>query len=314
MNKLTIYFGHSRTVPVVGDQSRIWFDKFIGKGPAVLYTYSEIKSYLLIKLGVGGFSSGMKMMLDSGAYSIWKSGTEVDLDSYIAFCKKELTESQWGELYFVGLDKIPGTISTAPTGDELKNASNTSYLNYVRMKEAGVVNIPVYHFGEDLGVLDRYLEIGVDYIGIGGMARAVSDKNKRLWLDSLFTHIEDTGISVNLHGFGITSSSLVKGYPWYSVDSVSVALAVGHGSVFIFNTELKKLSTVYVAGIMSTKKVSPAILEYLSVKYSIKVSDLNDWWCRCYISFLAWLEFEDYINNSRDSGTSERIVRQNTLF
>jgi hypothetical protein len=153
----------------------------------------------------------VNVMLDSGAYSAWRSGAVIDLDAYIAFIKK------YRDLigYYVNLDVIPGRPNKTPTLAEIdvsakQGQDNLRYMIANGLKEA----LPVYHQSERLAVLHDMLKHH-DYIGI---APHGSEKVNRQWLDAVFRYIKNTGAKVKTHGFGITSTNLIHRYPWASVD------------------------------------------------------------------------------------------------
>src|SRR5215831_11945604 len=72
-------------------------------------------------------------MLDSGAYSAWRVGYQVDFDE---LCQ-EAARPNWDEV--VALDVI---------GDDRASLENS-----LKMKERGLTVMPVFHFGDDWGIL-----------------------------------------------------------------------------------------------------------------------------------------------------------------
>lgn len=168
--------------------------------------------------------------LDSGAYSAWSRGTEIDLDEYIAFIK---TNIEVIEVYAC-LDCIPGVPGRSATSKERYDAAELTWKNYLYMKSEGLDPLPVFHYGEDFKFLDRMLEYGCDYIGIGGLVGIPSDK-RRAWLDRLFVRItDDKGMPiVKTHGFGMTSVPLIFRYPWFSVDSTTWIKITANGAVYL---------------------------------------------------------------------------------
>ena len=94
------------------------------------------------------------------------------------------------------------------------------------MKEAGLRPLPVFHIGEPFEYLEYYIK-RYDYISLGGMV-GVPKNTLILWLDECFgKHIcDEKGMpKVKIHGFGLTSFSLMFRYPWYSCDSTQVITA-----------------------------------------------------------------------------------------
>jgi len=170
--------------------------------------------------------NNVDLFLDSGAYSAWSKGVEINLDEYIGFIKQH---EQSIEVY-ANLD----VISNEETGNE-KSARQT-WQNQKAMEEAGLDPLPVFHYGEPLKYLKRYIK-QYDYISLGGMV-PVSNGQLISWLDKLFTkHLTDEqGMPlVKIHGFGLTSLQLMMRYPWYSVDSTSWVITGRTGQIFVPN-------------------------------------------------------------------------------
>jgi hypothetical protein len=172
----------------------------------------------------------VKLLLDSGAFSAWKRGIEINLSEYIAYIKKHehLLES------YVCLDVIPGKPGQVPKPSEVEAAAQASYKNQQAMKKAGLTPIPVFHYGESFKWLERYLEDGEPYIGLGGMGNP-STQQQIQWLDQVFTRITDKDgwPIVKTHGFGVASFDLLKMYPWTTCDATSWALTAAYGSIYV---------------------------------------------------------------------------------
>lgn len=86
------------------------------------------------------------LMIDSGAFSVWKSGASVNLDEYISFCKKYEEDLQ----VIVALDVIPGNAKDKGrlTKEAIQKACEEGWENYLKMLSAGLPKskvIPVFH-------------------------------------------------------------------------------------------------------------------------------------------------------------------------
>lgn len=174
------------------------------------------------------------VLLDSGAFSAWNSGVSISIDDYIAFCQEHPDCN-----YYVNLDVIPGSRGKSISKLEIDEACKQSWNNYqIMCKELPKDKvIPVFHFAEDIDWLRRYIDDGSQYIGIGSGAKK-SPARKREWLfRSSFTRpsiekiIRDSG--VRTHGFGVTTVSIMRDFPWYSVDSTSWAIIAAMGNILI---------------------------------------------------------------------------------
>ena len=139
------------------------------------------------------------IFLDSGAYSAFTQGVEIDINDYIAFIKEHSDHLA----VYANLDVIG-----SPEG---------TWRNQRRMEAAGVKPLPCFHYGEDPKWLKKYLDRGYDYIALGGMV-PISTPDLKIWLDDIWkNYLTDTdGMPlVKVHGFGLTSNSLMRRYPWF---------------------------------------------------------------------------------------------------
>lgn len=143
--------------------------------------------------------------MDSGAFSAFTQRAVLSLNRY----------SMW-------LQKYQKYLTHYAVLDVIGDAAGT-WINQQRMeKEFGLRPVPCYHYGEPESYLVKYLD-KYDYIALGGMVPIETDK-LQAWLDFLWERYL-TGTTgrprVRVHGFGMTTFSLMKRYPWYSVDSSS---------------------------------------------------------------------------------------------
>lgn len=168
--------------------------------------------------------------LDSGAYSAWTMGAKIDIDEYCAFIKANIETIE----VYACLDSIPGKIGQIASTAERNAAAELTWKNYLYMRGEGLDPLPVYHYGEDQRFLDRMLEYGCEYIGIGGLV-GVPSGSRQVWLDRLFSYLtDDFGMPrIKTHGFGMTAVPLIFRYPWYSVDSTSWIQATANGAIYL---------------------------------------------------------------------------------
>lgn len=167
-------------------------------------------------------ADGAKIFLDSGAYSAFTKGTEIDLPNYCEYVKRnyDIIESVDGTYLFSVLDGI---------GDPLK-----TWRNQLAMEERGVRPLPCFHYGEDERYLEWYLE-RYDYITLGGMV-PIETSQLYLWLDRIFDRYltDDAGRpKLKVHGFGLSTIGIMERYPWFSVDSSSWVLIAANGGLWI---------------------------------------------------------------------------------
>jgi len=106
-----------------------------------------------------------ELMLDSGAYSVWKQGAELTLEGYIDFVLQY--KSAWTTV--VNLDVIPGKPHQIVTPAEVERAAEVGWENYYELKRAlaphGITPIHVFHRGDDFKHLKKMLD-ECEYIGL----------------------------------------------------------------------------------------------------------------------------------------------------
>lgn len=177
------------------------------------------------------------LMVDSGAFSVWKSGASVNLDEYISFCKKYEEDLQ----VIVALDVIPGNAKDKGrlTKEAIQKACEEGWENYLKMLSAGLPKskvVPVFHQFDGWEWLQRYLDFGTPYIGLATRKKGVGNvRYNRVWLDHCMKYVcdKDGNPIVKLHGFGITKVSYLFRYPWYSCDSMSWIIHAAHGALIV---------------------------------------------------------------------------------
>ena len=160
--------------------------------------------------------SKVNLFLDSGAFSAFTQGVEINIEEYIAFIKEH---KQYLKVYS-NLDVI--------------GSAKETYKNQKIMEAAGLSPLPCYHYGEPLRYLERYIE-NYNYVALGGMV-PISTADLHKWLDQIWEDIicDSKGMpKVKIHGFGLTSHNLMWHYPWYSVDSTSWVVTGRLGSIYI---------------------------------------------------------------------------------
>lgn len=126
--------------------------------------------------------------------------------------------------------------------DAIRNGT-LSWRNQKWLEKKGVHPIPVVHYPKDVanelsvdvGIewLQRYVESGYTYIGIGGLATRDGEASSVMtWLDKCFRYLKNHS-NVRIHGFGITHYNFFTRYPWYSVDSTTWIKRGAFGEILI---------------------------------------------------------------------------------
>lgn len=166
---------------------------------------------------------GIKIFLDSGAFSAFTMGVDVDMQAYCRYVQDniDIIENIDGSVCASVLDGI---------GDPQK-----TYENQLAMEKLGVRPLPCFHYGEDERYLEYYMA-NYSYITIGGMV-PISTPQLYHWLDRIWDKYLTDGSGrprLRVHGFGLTTMPLVERYPWYSVDSSSWVQIARNGGMMLY--------------------------------------------------------------------------------
>lgn len=159
---------------------------------------------------------GVKVFLDSGAFSAFSQGITVDLGAYCDYIHRNADIIEFPSV----LDAI---------GDP-----DGTWRNQCAMEERGTRPLPCFHYGEPVAVLEHYIK-HYEYITIGGMV-PISTPQLRIWLDRIWDDYltnDDGTPKVKVHGFGLTSLPLMFRYPWYSVDSSTWVQWAANGMILV---------------------------------------------------------------------------------
>lgn len=164
------------------------------------------------------------LFLDSGAFSAWTQGKDINIHDYISFIKQ-----------YKHLIKVYANLDVIGIGGKQPNAltAEKTLENQKIMEKAGLSPLPCFHFGEPLSYLDYYVK-KYDYLALGVAGNTGSTLIP--WLNECFSkHICDSdGMpKLKVHGFAVTSLPIMIRYPWYSVDSTSWAITGGMGSIYV---------------------------------------------------------------------------------
>ncbi|MBQ3420765.1 MAG: hypothetical protein IJH34_03685 [Romboutsia sp.] len=196
----------------------------------------------------------IRLVVDSSAYSAWTRHIKIDIDEYIAFINSISDVVYW----FAELDKIPGEFGKEKTKEEIEEAPEYSWKNYLYMIDR--VNcpkkiLPIFHMYEDYKYLDNMLSYKfndgsfIEYIGVSPSNDAsVTDKMK--WYEQTWKFITERCKELNrsipkTHNFGCTTISIMEQYPSMSSDSTSWVRGASFGNIMLVING--KVKTVYVS-------------------------------------------------------------------
>lgn len=222
---------------------------FAGRGPAEVVKYklenntnqlfSQLNERSAIKEWINGANDihKTKLFIDSGAWSAHSQGKEINVDDYI----KYLNENDDYFYIYAQVDKIPGEFRKPKTKEQILEAPEISWKNYLYMKDKVKSRdklLPVFHQGEDFKWLKNMLEYThedtgkhISYIGISP-ANDSSVPGKLEFVDRCFEIIKNSSNpNVKTHAFGMTSLKILEKYPFTSADSTSYLMTAINGSI-----------------------------------------------------------------------------------
>lgn len=174
----------------------------------------------------------VKLWLDSGAFSVWKA--QRDGKQVKPIVMSELID------YYKSVEHLVECLITfdvmpKAAGRAVHEAAKASYNQHQVLKAAGLAPMPVFHQGEDISWLQRYVADGERYIGLSPLKGLHKEKPIQQWCDLIFGHYTDVDgrALVKFHGLGVMQPKLLVRYPWFSVDSTSWSLHGGFGNMFV---------------------------------------------------------------------------------
>ena len=136
-----------------------------------------------------------EIFLDSGAYSAYHQGVEIDLQEYITFIKNQnLT-------LYANLDVIGSWQKTLE--------------NQTTMERAGLHPLPVWHMKDPFDALKQLCK-DYQYVGLS-VSQSESTHTRAQVASTIFESFPDT----KFHCFALTQPKLMIEHPFYSVDSTT---------------------------------------------------------------------------------------------
>lgn len=207
--------------------------------------YNKLMSYVYDKNSVKKWceyekehgNKGSKLFIDSGAFTMWTRGKEINVDEYISWINEY---SDYISLYGQ-IDSIPGDIKTGATQEQVQEAAEKTWENYLYMRPKmknpdGLLY--TFHVGEPYEFLEQALnwrdENGnkIKYMALGGMVGKPKPV-KEDFLTRCYNMIhKSSNPNIKVHAFGMTSLDLLEKYPLTSADSTGWLMTAMTGSIF----------------------------------------------------------------------------------
>lgn len=161
-----------------------------------------------------------EILLDSGAYTAWRTGKPIAIEKYADF----IHQYKAGIGAYMNLDQI------IPGDKEKAAAVSLRNLHYLRSRMLSP--IPVFHQGENIQWLHKMLDEGASYIALAGASTLRSVAKETSWYDAVWNSLVNAGglPYVKVHVLGDTKEVSLAGYPWASADSSSWG-SMGRGAL-----------------------------------------------------------------------------------
>lgn len=254
------------------------------------------------------------IMIDSGAFTAWNKGKQIDLNAYIQYAQNALERIKpfkKQKMHIVNLDVIPGhvgqthslnTIQKKENHELIETAASIGYKNMRRMLKEGITPIHVFHQGEDFIWIDRMVE-HIPYIGISP-ANDVSSNARNKWISVVFEYLYRRNIKVETHGFAITNHKILRDFPWTSCDAASWRIAAGMGNINypkggFSNPDYSQTPLTINVSAQKTgkgiKHMQPLFLQKLE-EDGYTYDALQTWQCRTLINVRYLLGLETWLN------------------
>lgn len=177
-----------------------------------------LKSYAYENAAAKVLTEGRKtrFFLDSGAFTAFSQGKQVDIQAYAAFIKHHGRH-----------------ITVAANLDVIGSWEGTK-ANQRQLEAMGCEVLPVFHHGEPWEVLEQYVK-EYRYLALGGLVPIAKDRAKMTYfLNKAFSIIRDKTL---IHGFGVNATWAWRAYPFYSVDATSWLSGPRHRTAIEWNGE-----------------------------------------------------------------------------
>lgn len=186
----------------------------------------------------------ISLFLDSGAYSMHQE----------LFVKKGILNYSESDEFWEYVDKYAEFVKqyiqyldVYVNVDILRDAGATwkvqKYLEDVHKLNP----LPVFHPRDDFKWFKKYLD-NYEYIGVGGIGGGITKDHYIPFGDKIFELVCPEPIKLpkwKIHGFGLTSVTLMFRYPFYSVDSASWVHYSAYGHILVPRYDLTKGKYLY---------------------------------------------------------------------
>ena len=212
-----------------------------------------------------------KVFIDSGAFTAWTKGVQLDVDEYIDWLNKY---DEYLTL-FGQVDVIP---NVGASKEEVDDAASRTWENYLYMRtklKSPDKVLYTYHIGEDPKFLQAALdwkdENGepIKYMAFGGMVGKHANSRDK-FLNTCFNIIKKSNNPhIQTHGFGMTDLRVCEKFPLTSVDSTDWTsgsrfgqLLSDYGRIFISEEGKNNGRSIFNLPEEALKNVSKMVHEF----------------------------------------------------
>lgn len=275
-----------------------------------LYSFLDGPRVINRWIGLTEGQTDSKLFLDSGAFSAHTKGKTVNVDEYIA----RINELDEHLTLYAQLDTIPGEYKKPKTIQQLKEAPELSWQNYLYMKDKVASRdklLPIFHQGENFKHLKRMLEYRhedgepIKYIGISP-ANDVVTQYKDKWFAQVFGIIKNSSNpNVKTHAFGMTSKLMLEKYPFTSADSTGWLVHARMGTLHFGKNNIV-VSDRKTDDPNFYKNLGPEMIKAFEDKVEERGLDLNLMMTSChYRSRWEALELIEWLQNYEYKGSTK---------
>ena len=246
-----------------------------------------------------------KLLVDNGAYTVWKKEGIIDIDKYLSFLNDNIDYIDLA----IALDKIPGHYQHTKSYKDIIDAAEETYNNYLymrdRIKDPNKL-IPAFHQDEPFEYLERYLELdSVNYLCI-----AAHDMNTRYdWYNECFAVIKNSSKpDIKVHCLGNSIPDIVQDFPFTSIDASSWKLIGATGNI------ITSYGQVYVGTKYAIDTLPKNVLdEVMSKCIEYGIDDIYSL-SEQYSSRAVYIMYELYHKSLTVNKTDREFKRKRRLF
>lgn len=180
----------------------------------------------------------IKFFIDSGSFSAWTKGREIDVDKYINL----INDNHPYFTLYAAVDCIPGKReATAPTQEEVLLSTEKTWQNYLYMRSKVIDKdklLFTFHVGEPWDALKRALEFKdengpIKYMAFGGLVGKPKPVQIPFIRECFKIIKHSSNPNIKTHAFGLTSTPVMEQFEFTSVDSTRVVRDSITGQIFI---------------------------------------------------------------------------------